>query len=191
MMVILASGSPRRKEILDSHGIHAKIIKPDMDEHIPQAFSDLLTVEQTVMYLALKKGLSVYQQMSTIDKSKSPKIISADTVVYDGTIIGKPETKGEAINTLTSLKGKSHQVLTGVAILDSSNGQGEILYDISTVTFKDYSLEEIEDYIENDQPFDKAGSYAIQSSWKKQVQSLDGDIENVIGLPWYRIEPLI
>lgn len=196
-MIILASQSPRRKEILEKHGINPTIIKPEVDESIPSGFSSSLTVEQTVMYMALKKALSVYNNdlvnihEKTKYQSNSSYIIAADTVVYDGRILGKPADLDEAFVTLKSLKGKFHLVLTGVAITDTNSGFSRILCDTSKVHFKNYSDHDIRNYISTDSPLDKAGSYAIQSKWSKQVEEVEGDLENVIGLPWHRIEPLI
>lgn len=195
-MIILASGSPRRKEILNAHGITPEIIKPEVAESIPSGFSESLTVEQTVMFLSLKKGLHV-QNLINNSSFQNPipntyeYIISADTVVYDGNIIGKPNNKDDAVQILLSLRNKAHKVLTGVTIVNCNTGSAQILCDTSTVFFKDYNLNDIEEYIDKESPYDKAGSYAIQSSWKKHVAKIDGDLENVIGLPWYRIQPII
>lgn len=190
-MIILASGSPRRKEILESHDIHPKIIVPEADEVLPPGFSDTLTVEQTVMYLALKKGLSVYEPISKEHSSECGWLIAADTIVYDKRIIGKPADKKEAFDILRSLRGKMHEVLTGVAVINLYSGYAQILYDRSKVYFKDYTDDEIKDYVRVESPMDKAGAYAIQSSWAEQVDRVEGDIENVIGLPWYRITSII
>lgn len=190
-MIILASGSPRRKEILDKHSVHPVIIKPETDENVPSVISDSLTAEQTVMYLALKKGMWVWENISSDNKSICDFVISADTVVYDGTIIGKPQSKQEAFDILHSLKGKPHKVMTGVWIKNCKIDNSEIFCDTSTVYFKNYSDADIYKYIDEENPFDKAGAYAIQGIWGKNVNHIDGDMENVIGLPWHRIEPII
>ncbi len=189
--IILASASPRRKEILEKHGINTIIIRPEVDETIRSGFSHTLTVPQTVMFLALKKGLSVYSQLHSEIRMEGGLLISADTVVYDGRIIGKPENEKDAFDILDSLKNKRHQVLTGVAVTDLVSGSSQILYDVSNVYFKNYSDETIENYIQKEQPFDKAGAYAIQSSWGEQVEKIEGDMENIIGLPYHLIVPML
>lgn len=190
-MIILASGSPRRKEILKKHGINPTIIKPEVDEVIPSGFSSSLSVEQTVMFMALKKSLWIADNCSNMFDSSNRYIIAADTVVYNGEIIGKPSNHDEAFSILRELRGKAHEVLTGVSITDLSTNNSTILCDTSKVYFDNYSDSDIFDYIETDSPLDKAGSYAIQSSWGKNVEKIEGDLENVIGLPWYRVKPII
>lgn len=206
-MIILASGSPRRKEILNKHGIDPIIIKPEVDETIRPGFSHILTPVQTVMYYALKKGQSVINSLSANDTLNSKKenahknniddcinddyLIAADTIVYDDRIIGKPNNQDQAFQILSSLRNKMHYVLTGVMITNLTNNQTQILCDTSKVFFRDYSDAEIKRYINDESPMDKAGAYAIQSSWGEQVLKIEGDLENIIGLPWYRIASII
>lgn len=190
-MIILASGSPRRKEILSNHGIDHRIIKPEVDETLPSVFFNSLTAEQTVLYLALKKGLAVYNSLNIKDRNKFSCVVSADTVVFDKHIIGKPTSINNAIDILYSLRNKHHYVLTGVAIIQAKTGYPTILCDTSKVFFKDYSIDDVKKYVKGTSPLDKAGAYAIQSKWKEQVDHIEGDLENIIGLPWYKIEPIL
>lgn len=198
-MIILASGSPRRKEILEKHGVTPTIIKPEVDEVIPSGFSSSLSVEQTVMFMALKKSLWVATK--NINRHDAPAIgdsernfryiIAADTIVYDDKIIGKPADNDEAFSILSALRAKAHHVMTGVAVTNLMTNNTEILCDITKVYFKNYSDEDILEYIKSEPPLDKAGSYAIQGSWGKHIEKIEGDLENVIGLPYYRIKQLI
>lgn len=189
-MIILASASPRRSEILEKHGIDHTIIKPEVDETIRPGFSYKLSAVQTVMYLALKKALAVYSDPGIDIPSDADYLLAADTIVYDGSIIGKPGNTDEAFDILFSLKNKMHQVITGMAVIDLKTGHPRILSDASNIFFKNYSDETIRLYIETDPPLDKAGAYAIQSSWGEQVKKIEGDLENIIGLPWHLLEPI-
>ena len=189
--IVLASGSPRRKEILNAHGITPTIIKPEADETVPSGFSGSLDVNQIVMFFSLKKALAVKSVLSNEELKDIDYIIAADTVVYDDKIIGKPENLSESFEILKGLRNKMHQVITGVCIIDIKKKNSEIFYDISKVYFKNYSNDDIKKYISEDSTLDKAGAYAIQSSWGEQVEKVIGDTENVIGLPWYRIKKII
>jgi septum formation protein len=189
MNVILASGSPRRFEILSDHGITPIVIKPDVEETLPETL-DGLGVDLKVMFLALQKGLAVYERLKTADDL--PRyIIAADTIVYKDRIIGKPVDEEDAFAILASLRNASNFVYSGVVVIDRQTDSKTILCDVTEVVFKDYPDEEIFRYIREERPFDKSGAYAIQSSWSGNVDHWNGDVENVMGLPWLRIEPLI
>lgn len=185
--IILASSSPRRIKIFKEHGITPIIKPPQIDE----AFPGILTVDEGVMFLALKKGLSVVEDLGKDLLSGSNKsfIVSADTVVYKDRIIGKPANKKEAFETLKYLRNSSHFVITGVAIIQFEPFKNRVFYDTTEVVFKDYKDEDITRYIESEDVLDKAGSYAIQSSiWKENVEKIIGDYDNVVGFPWRKFE---
>jgi septum formation protein len=185
--IILASSSPRRIKIFKEHGITPIIKPPQIDE----AFPSILTVDESVMFLALKKGLSVVEDLGKDLLSGSDKsfIVSADTVVYKDRIIGKPANKKEAFETLKYLRNSSHFVITGVAIIQFGSFKNRVFYDTTEVVFKDYKDEDITRYIESENVLDKAGSYAIQSSiWKENVEKIIGDYDNVVGFPWRKFE---
>lgn len=184
--IILASSSPRRIEMLKNKGIEPIIIPSDADETLPLD----VTMEQSVMYLALKKALNVenlYLKEVT-EHSQPAVIIAADTIVFKNGIIGKPIDWNDAENTLKLLRNSSHFVATGVAFVSPGTKKRSVFCDITEVYFKDYSDEDIIDYLNSEEPWDKAGSYAIQGDWGKNVSHIDGSYDNVIGFPWDRIK---
>ncbi len=177
-MIILASKSPRRKQLLEKLGVEFKIIESDFDESsIPVTSPETYT--QT---LAFSKAKSVFDKTGGI-------VIGADTVVYfNGKIIGKPKNKQDAINTLLSLSGKSHEVITGYAVI--SNKKTVLGYEKSTVLFNDLSLEFINSYVETGLPLDKAGSYGVQDGFEI-VNKITGSYDNVVGLPTEKISQIL
>jgi septum formation protein len=173
MDLILASGSPRRLELLSAFDFSIKVIKPDTDETIDPA----LTPQEVVVSLAIQKGSAV----ASIVGTKIP-LLSADTiVVIDDEIINKPSDKDDAINMITKLSGRTHSVFTGVAIF--FNDTVDTFFVKSNVTFKKLSAKEISDYCDTDEPYDKAGAYAVQGIGSFMVKSINGSYSNVIGLP--------
>lgn len=184
--IVLASSSPRRIEMLKNVGIEPIIRPSDAEETLPFA----LSMEQAVMYLALKKALHVEKQWLK-EASAQPLasvIIAADTIVYKEGLIGKPEDQTEAENTLKLLRNTSHFVATGVALIGPGAPKRSVFCDITEVFFKDYSDEEIQNYIATDEPWDKAGGYAIQGTWGRNISHINGNYDNVIGFPWERIK---
>jgi septum formation protein len=171
--LILASGSPRRLELLSYFGFDLKVIKPDTDETVDPA----LTPQEVVISLALQKGNAV----ASIVGTETP-LLSADTiVVLDDEIINKPADRDDAINMISKLSGRTHSVFTGVAIF--FNDTVDTFFVKSDVTFKKLSSKEISDYCDTDEPYDKAGAYAVQGIGAFMVKSINGSYSNVIGLP--------
>lgn len=183
--LILASSSPRRIEMMKNAGIEPIILPSDTEETIPID----LSLEQSVMYLALKKALQVEKQwQKKAEGQRHPSvIIAADTIVYKEGMIGKPVDKLDAFNTLSLLRNASHFVATGVALISPGAPKRSVFYDVTEVFFKDYSDDEIRGYIATDEPWDKAGGYAIQGAWGKYISHIIGDYDNVIGFPWQKI----
>lgn len=184
MNIILASGSPRRINMMKEKGFTPTIFPASVDESLP--FS--MDMETSVMYLAGKKALWVEQQLDELQRLQSPIIIAADTIVYKNRIIGKPETPQEAFETLRSLKNDWHYVATGVCILQAGTPLRKVFYETTKVYFTDYSDEELLAYVQTDEPYDKAGGYAIQGTFQKYIDHFEGDYDNVVGFPWTRIE---
>jgi septum formation protein len=182
--VVLASGSPRRLEILRAHGVEPKVIVPQVDENIP-VFVSLEQAQELVQELALAKARAVHSICAISDSNYI--IVAADTVVYKDRILGKPQDAKEATAMLQALRATSHEVLTGVALIDATTSREISICDRTTVFFKHYSDEQIAEYLRIEPPYDKAGSYGIQGIWGAQVDHLQGDRENVIGLPWHCI----
>lgn len=173
MDLILASGSPRRRELLGCFGFDLKVIKPDTDETVDPS----LTPQEVVISLALQKGRSVAQITGT-----DTPLLSADTiVVLDNEIINKPLDREDAIKMITKLSDRTHSVFTGVSIFYKDTV--DTFFVKSDVTFKKLSSEEISDYCDTDEPYDKAGAYAVQGIGSFMVKSINGSYSNVIGLP--------
>ena len=159
----------------------------DVDETLP----DDISMEEAVKMLAFKKAEAVYDSIKGNPEYRDSIVIGSDTVVYKDGIMGKPVDTDDAYRMLSSIRNTSHFVATGVALIDSNSGEAEVFCDVTTVYCKDYSDAEIYEYIETCQPFDKAGSYAIQGEFSKYIDHIDGDYENVVGLPYHLIEKYI
>lgn len=171
---ILASGSPRRRELLEMLGVPDLTIRPATG---PERATPGAGPEQTVRELSLHKAQEVAQTCAPEDI-----IIAADTIVYlDGAILGKPKDHDDAVRMLTALSGREHIVYTGVAVL--RGGELRQAVEQTTVRFRTLMPAEIERYIATGEPMDKAGAYAIQGLAAMFVIGLDGDYYNVMGLP--------
>lgn len=183
--VILASQSPRRKQLLEWAEIPFEIIIKSTDESYPAG----LSVEEIPIHIARQKAIEVKKFLNETDDGlhKHKTIIAADTiVVLNSQIIGKPQSREEAISTLTALSGKTHCVVTGVVLM---NAKGETAFsDMTSVEFHPLGREQIEFYVDKYKPYDKAGAYAIQE-WIGVVgiKSVAGDFYNVMGLPVSRV----
>ncbi|MGN6292051.1 MAG: Maf family nucleotide pyrophosphatase [Chitinophagaceae bacterium] len=176
--IILASQSPRRKQLLEWAEIPFEIVVKETAETFP----DSLPVEEVPVYIARNKALAV---QSSVEIGRV--ILAADTVVVLGQqIIGKPINREDAIRILSKLSGNQHRVITGVVI---RQGEKETVFaDITDVYFHSLSRQQIEFYVDKYKPYDKAGAYAIQE-WIGVVgiQSVSGDFYNVMGLPVSRV----
>ena len=237
---ILASGSPRRIEMMHSHGYDPIICPADIDENIPLHHG----MKETVMFLALKKAQSVLEmckngsvslhanlesaksykvsespespELLNRDESKSIVIIGSDTIVYKDEIMGKPEDKDDAFRMLSALRNDVHYVVTGVALLAANatnriaaapeNSEthapstcvtpeqkyeftcGKVFAEVTKVYVRDFTDEELTAYVNTAEPYDKAGGYAIQGTFGKYIDHIEGDYDNVVGFPWTRIE---
>ena len=176
--IILASGSPRRKQILELAGIDFEVVSIPIEESFPQGMEP----SNAAIHIARNKAIEVKKELHD-----SSIIISADTmVVLQDKIIGKPADRFEAIETLKFLSGITHEVITGVCVL--YNDQEITFYDRTFVEFKEISNDQIEFYVDTYKPFDKAGAYAIQE-WLGVIgiKSIKGDYYNVMGLPINRL----
>lgn len=169
--IILASGSPRRRQLLEQVGIPFEVVVSDADETIEGP------PDYQVRELALRKARAGREMAG-----KEAIILAADTLVYiDNTVLGKPESPKEAYNMLKNLSGRTHTVYTGVAILNGN--RTEAFVDSTKVTFRDLSHDEIWGYISTGEPMDKAGAYGVQDKGALLVHSIDGDYFTVVGLP--------
>lgn len=180
---ILASGSPRRIEMMKKHGIRPVVHPAEIDENIPPEHG----MCQTVMFLALKKAKAVEAEYLASD-GKAPIIIAADTIVYKDEIMGKPEDREDAFRMISSLRNDVHFVVTGCALVEAGMQNARVFAEITKVFVKDFSDEELNAYLDTDEPYDKAGAYAIQGIFSKHIDHIEGDYDNVVGFPWERIE---
>jgi len=179
--IILASQSPRRKQLLEWAEIPFEIIVQPTDETYPEN----MPIHDVPVHIALHKARAI--QTSLTDKQKQLPILAADTiVVLKDKIIGKPKNREDAIKILSSLSGKEHKVITGVVILNRY--QTISFEDTTKVIFHKLTKEQIEFYIDKYEPYDKAGAYAIQE-WigVTGIKSINGDFYNVMGLPVSRV----
>ena len=176
--IILASGSPRRKELLLQIGIVPEIIVSHVEEKIT---SDVPA--EVVMSLAEQKAVDVAKEMP-----EGTVILGADTVVAaDGKILGKPKSHEEAYEMIRRLAGRSHQVYTGVCIVKKGpEGEADTVvsfYDETDVNVSPMTEKEIREYADSEEPMDKAGSYAVQGFFARYIDGLKGSYANVMGLP--------
>ncbi|CCV64971.1 Septum formation protein Maf [Alteracholeplasma palmae J233] len=173
-MIILASQSPRRKQLLEEAGVSFKIVSPDFDEK--SVHLDKTDPKKYVSELAYKKASDV------LEKNQEDTVIGADTVVVlENEVLEKPIDEEDAFRMLKKLSGKKHQVITGVAIL--KKGIEKVFTSVASVYFKELTDFEITEYIASKEPMDKAGSYAIQGIGSKLIERHEGDLFTIIGLP--------
>jgi septum formation protein len=172
--IILASASPRRKELLKLIGLRFKIDPGDYKENMNLKLSPH----------KLARALSLEKAKSVAGKYNNAIIIAADTfVIIRGQLLGKPHTEEETKRMLVLLNGATHSVITGFTILDTDTGK-KISRSVETkVTFKNLTEKEIDAYVKTKEPLDKAGAYAIQGLGSILVKRIEGDYFNVIGLP--------
>lgn len=181
--LVLASASPRRKQLLEWAGLDFDVIVAATDETFP----DALTPAAAAMHIASQKALAVQSGGDYLAHHSSQPVLAADTIVVcDGKIIGKPADRNDAILMLQFLSGKRHEVVTGVTIVNGH--QTHRFADTTEVWFHQLTTEQIEFYVDRYQPFDKAGAYAIQE-WIGIVgiERIQGDYYNVMGLPVSRV----
>lgn len=190
--IILASQSPRRHSLIKKIVSEFNVVKPDFDETLDsQNYTD-----DTIKILSQQKAMSVLSNQ-TITKTdfsvyENTFIISADTmVVLNKKIYGKPKNEADAIRMLKELSGQKHFVVTAVTVLDSDTRK--VFTDIvkTFVTFQNLSDELIQNYVHNQKPLDKAGAYGIQEMGNEFIKSVEGDLENVIGLPTFKVKELL
>lgn len=183
MKIILASKSPRRKEILSLITEDFTIMNADVDERAAEEkyAGPASGLSEELAYL---KAKAVFESLAP-DLQEEAVVIGSDTsVIIDDEILGKPSDRNDAVSMLTKLTGRTHQVATGVALI-SAKGEKRFT-DITDVTFIDdspYMRDLIEKYCDTDEPYDKAGSYGIQGKGALLVKSISGDFFSVMGLP--------
>ena len=174
MEVILASTSPRRREILGLLGVPFAVIAPEFDEQV----SPHLKIADEVLAFAVGKAQSVARRFP------GSIVIGSDTMIFlGGEKIGKPADEGDARRILRLLSGKRHEIYTSVAIVDGSGGPGLRAIETVDVDMRCLTLEEIERYLESGESMDKAGAYSIQGQGRKLIQAIEGDYLAAVGMP--------
>lgn len=181
---VLASGSPRRKELLENLKVKFDVVVSDADEeNVPKDLPPQLYVQE----LAVIKGTSVAAGLG-----KNEYVIAADTIVVcNGEIIGKPRDEADAVRILQMLSGNTHSVYTGFSVTEAKNGKTVSGYEVTAVHFRELSEGEIADYISSGEPYDKAGAYGIQGRAGIFIDRIDGDFFNVVGLPLCALNNMI
>ena len=170
--IILASGSPRRKEILQLADLDFDVMPSNAEE-----ITTKTAPHEVVMELASIKAQDIYKQ-----SDKQSMVVGADTVVaYQGQILGKPSDKEDAKRMLSMLSDQTHEVYTGVCVIE--DGHVKTFYEETKVTFYEISEDEIDRYIKTGEPMDKAGSYGIQGKAAVFIKGIKGDYYNVVGFP--------
>jgi septum formation protein len=173
--IILASGSPRRRQLLEQAGIPHQVLVSGADETVTG------TPGEQVEELALRKAKAV---LRLADKKQEAIIIAADTLVFiNGEVLGKPESHKDAFEMIKKLQGSAHEVYTGVALLDVVSNKTKVFADVAEVIFRPLCDGEIWAYIETGEPFDKAGAYGIQEKGATLVSRVNGDFYTVMGIP--------
>lgn len=180
--LVLASSSPRRREIMAREGLEFDIVVSDVDETI-----DAPTPELLVSELALLKASAVARNIG-----EDALVIGADTVVcIDGQVLGKPEGKKDAKKMLSQLSGRVHQVYTGVCVMEARTAKAVCRFERTDVVFKNLKKKKIKKYVKTGEPFDKAGAYGIQGKGAKLVRCIVGDYNNVVGLPIHLLKKIL
>jgi len=198
--IVLASGSPRRSELLKQVGIEFEVIPAQGEEDTKET-----APERVVTELSKQKALEVAERLREADAaekthtpwmSNAPDnkcgeetiVIAADTIVaFDGRILGKPQSKEDAVKMLKMLSDHTHQVFTGVTICRFNSGECKSFFEKTDVVFYPLSEKQILDYVATGEPMDKAGAYGIQGKGAVLVKKINGDYNNVVGLPLARL----
>lgn len=187
--IILASQSPRRHSLIKKLNIDFDVIAPACDEKLD---SDNYT-DDAIKSLSLQKALSVLDNQDTdITMYKNRLIVSADTmVVFDNKIYGKPKNEEHAKQMLKELSGKTHFVVTAISVIDADTRKSTTTVTKTFVTFQNLSDSLIDSYVTKNKPLDKAGAYGIQEMGSDFIKDVDGDLENVIGLPTKTLKSML
>jgi septum formation protein len=176
--IVLASSSPRRKEILEGLGVQFKVISSDIEETVNEELSPPEIAKQ----LAYLKAKDISNKISG-----DYVVIGADTIVEYNKVLGKPKSTEDAYHMLKLLSGQVHRVITGFAIIDCFNQKEFIDYDCTNVYFNKLTDEQIQKYIATGEPMDKAGAYGIQGKASLFVSKIEGDYFNIVGLPMFKL----
>ena len=179
MRYILASGSPRRKEILTRMGLTYEVLVSEVSED-----HEDMAPEQIVLELSRRKAEAVAAILQNGQSAEDTCIIAADTLVaIDGEVLGKPADRRESYQMIERISGREHQVYTGVTLIRLPEGKTDSFYEGTDVYVKELTPEDIQAYVDTGEGDDKAGAYAIQGLFGAHIERFDGDYDNVVGLP--------
>jgi len=191
MNIILASGSPRRRELLDMAGFSFEIIPADVDETADPALSP----DQLVAHLSEKKAFhtrDMLKRQKAQNKHDAAVVIGADTVVaIDDLILGKPKDEDDAFDMLSRLQGRAHTVFTGVTVTACKADKTLTFVESTKVFMRTLTESEIRAYMATGEPFDKAGAYGIQEKGAVLIERVEGDYFTVVGLPLCRLSLIL
>lgn len=177
MKIVLASQSPRRRELLGKMGLEFTTKSPEIDEEAIHG----LPAQELVKTLSREKALHIAQ-----GEDPDTIVIGSDTVVVlDGEILGKPTSVGQAEEMITALSGRSHEVCTGITVCQGDKVVSQV--EVTQVTFRSLTPEEVRRYVQTGEPMDKAGAYGIQGYGALLVEGIQGDYSSVVGLPVCRL----
>lgn len=186
MEIILASGSPRRKELLHMAKIPFSVRVSNADETVDLSLPPYFIVEQ----LSLLKASSVAAEIKS--ENREAIVIGADTIVVsDGNILTKPKDEEDAKKMLSALSNRWHSVLTGVTVMNTKTAKSESFYVETKVHFIELDIEMVDNYVKTGEPMDKAGAYGIQGMGGLFVDKIDGDFSNVVGLPMCKLAQVL
>ena len=181
--IILASNSPRRKELLTKIGLKFEVIPSNYEEKLPD---DNFSYEK-IETLASNKAKDVESRIT-----EPAIIIAADTVVVlNGKILGKPHSKQDAREMISSLSGKTHEVITSIAMINTENKKNIVKSTSTQVTFREIEPNEVEDYINTDEPYDKAGAYAAQGLAAVFIEKINVCFNNVVGISVFEVNRML
>ena len=179
MKYILASGSPRRKEILTKMGLTYEVLVSEVSEE-----HEDLAPEQIVLELSRRKAEAVAALLQNGQSDEDTCVIAADTLVaIDGEVLGKPADRKESYDMIARISGREHQVYTGVTLIKLPEGKTDSFYEGTDVYVKALTAKEIQAYVDTGEGDDKAGAYAIQGIFAKHIDHYAGDYDNVVGFP--------
>lgn len=179
--IILASASPRRVELLKQAGFTFTVVPSNVKEETTEISPDKIVEE-----LAFQKADEVYQRVKNEYNGKDYMVIGADTIVfYNDEILGKPQDEQEAFDMLKMLSDRTHQVFTGISIISNIKNEKQIflLHERTAVTFYPINDYDLKEYIATGDSLDKAGAYGIQGPFAVHIRKIEGDYNNVVGLP--------
>ncbi|KVE39215.1 Maf family protein [Burkholderia sp. TSV86] len=193
LFIYLASQSPRRRELLDQLGVRHELLLPRADED-----AEALEAEQPgeapdhyVLRVCVAKAHAARARLVASGKPAAPVLVADTTVTIDGAILGKPDDAAHALAMLTRLAGRTHQVLTAVAVIDAAGELMPPALSRSEVCFAPANAAALERYVESREPFGKAGAYAIQGRAAEFIERIDGSHSGIMGLPLFETATLL